>query len=483
MRCLIALCTAAVLSAQDPAALATAASTLADTPALQGGRVGVLVVDAATGADLLAVDADKGFLPASTMKLLSAAIALHTLGADFTYKTRLVAAGPCDKQVVAGDLLLVGDGDPTFGGGHPSRAMTVFAPMIDALQRLGIVAVKGRVLGVDDCQSDERLGRGWQWDYLQDDFAAQFSGLNFAENVTHVYACGNSQGLRPVLRFEPMARYAQLRCEVVCGPKDGEWTAAIERSPIGNMLTLRGAIPADARERDYAIAVDNPTRYAAQALAAALQDAKIHLAGGALDADETSPPPAGPRTEIAVVESDKLAKILCDTLLPSQNLYAEQLWRTAAQKCTGHSRTADCAEFSKMVLAGLGVDTTGMVLADGSGLSRRNLLRPRQLVQLLLAVRRLDLLPVLWPALPVAGESGTLKTRFTTGPAHGHVHAKTGSIGGVACLAGYVDRAASGAAPLAFAIMLENFTCDGDAAKAAIDAFVQVLAAQAGWPQ
>jgi D-alanyl-D-alanine carboxypeptidase/D-alanyl-D-alanine-endopeptidase (penicillin-binding protein 4) len=84
-------------------------------------------------------------------------------------------------------------------------------------------------------------------------------------------------------------------------------------------------------------------------------------------------------------------------------------------------------------------------------------------------------------ALPVGGDSGTLKHRFASGPARGHVRAKTGSIGNVACLSGYVDRP-DGKPPLVFSILLNNIAGDGDAAKVLIDAFVQELAAQAGWP-
>lgn len=484
MRRLAALALATALvgqdpAAQDPAALAAAADTLAAAPALRHARVGILVVDAADGRELLAIDADKSFLPASTQKLLAAAVALHTLGPDFTFKTRLCATGRTDQQVVTGDLLLVGDGDPTFGGGHPSLAMAAFAPMVDALQRLGIKSVQGRVLGVDDCQCEEHTGSGWQWDYLQEDYAAQFSGLNFADNVTWVHAAGDLEGMRPRYRFEPMARYAQLLSEARCGQKGSEWTFALQRSPTGNMITARGSVPADARERAFAIAIDNPTRYAAQALRSALDEAKIHVAGGVFDADDV-PPPAGPRQELAVVESEPLPAILKATLQPSQNLYAEQLWRTAAQRCLGRSDTAACAEQSQLVLQSLGVDTDGLQMADGSGLSRRNLVRPRQLVQLLAAAQREDGLRPLLAALPVAGESGTLKARLGDGPAKGHVRAKTGSIGGVACLAGLVDRP-QGRPPLLFAVMLNQFTVDGDEMKPLIDAFVQQLARQAGW--
>ena len=83
-------------------------------------------------------------------------------------------------------------------------------------------------------------------------------------------------------------------------------------------------------------------------------------------------------------------------------------------------------------------------------------------------------------ALPVAGESGTLRSRFRDGPGNGHVSAKTGFISRVVCLSGYLDGPDPVDDPLIFSIMVNDFTCSEEAAKAAVDAFVNQLAAALG---
>jgi len=83
--------------------------------------------------------------------------------------------------------------------------------------------------------------------------------------------------------------------------------------------------------------------------------------------------------------------------------------------------------------------------------------------------------------LPVAGQTGTLRSRFAEGPARGHVHAKTGYISRVVCLSGFVHRKNESEPPLVFSVMLNDFTCEDALAKAAVDAFVQRLARAAGW--
>ncbi len=122
------------------------------------------------------------------------------------------------------------------------------------------------------------------------------------------------------------------------------------------------------------------------------------------------------------------------------------------------------------------------LLADGSGLSRRNLVQPRQLAALLVAIAKSERLRPIAELLPVGGKDGTLVNRLRGNATAGHVRAKTGFVSYVACLSGYVDRPAD-RPPLVFSIMLNNFTCPTDAAKAAIDAFVARLCVASGWSE
>jgi D-alanyl-D-alanine carboxypeptidase/D-alanyl-D-alanine-endopeptidase (penicillin-binding protein 4) len=107
--------------------------------------------------------------------------------------------------------------------------------------------------------------------------------------------------------------------------------------------------------------------------------------------------------------------------------------------------------------------------------------QPRQLADLLSALWRNEHRDVFVASLPIAGVDGTLAERFKDGPAHAHVRAKTGFISRVVALSGYVPRPDANAAPMVFSVLLNNFTCQTQAAKDAVDAFVQELARAAGW--
>lgn len=450
------------------------------TPALAGGRVGLHVRDLANGVVLARYDDDKGFMTASNMKLFSAATALLTLGADFEFVTRLAAHGSIHDGLLDGDLVLVGAGDPTLGGRHESDGPR--APLLRMARTLrdqyGIVEVSGAVLGDHACQPDEGMGEGWSWNYEASDYAAPVSGLCFAENVVRLTFVAGADGRRPALRLSPETEYLTLDDRIEVG---GSATAiTIERARGSNRVTLRGKLASGQTHTD-AVSVDNPARFAAHVLRECLLEVGIRVRGPARDLDEwpTLARPAG-RT-LCEHRSPALRTILHTLNKVSQNLYAEQLVRAAGRAGKGGGGMQGAAEQAATVLRALGGDPTGMVMADGSGLTRLDLVRPQQVADLLAGMWQHAQRDLFVGTLPVAGVDGTLAKRMQQGPAHGHVLAKTGFISRVAALSGYVVRPNEGAAPLVFSVLVNNFTCDTQAAKDAIDAFVQQLARVAGW--
>ncbi len=467
----LALCAGACAtpSAAAPADLVAALRELVARPELVGGRIGVVVADAGDGRTLVDHEADRGLATASNMKLVSAAVALSALGPDATTRTDLLLRGAVSDGEFVGDVVLRGQGDPTFGedGG---AALARFGA---ALRERGITRVSGRVLGDGSWLGRETLGLGWQWDYLDDDYAAPFGGLCCAGNVATVHVRPHDSGT-PVVRCTPNATATVVDVRQVAA---GAATRLSARRALGSPdIEVRGEVAADAKEQVLRVAVADPA-----AAAAAWFTASLAASGLAVDARQ-GPAAAGSDELVASHVSPPLAKILVPLLRDSNNLYAEQVWRWAARVRTGDGSTAAAERHAKAVLAELGVDPRGMVLADGSGLSRRNLVQPRQLAGLLLAMHRASHRDAFVAGLPVAGASGTLRSRFADGPARGRVRAKTGYISRVVCLSGYVERPDPAAAPLVFVVMLNDFTCDDAAAKAAVDAFVQRLAAFAGWP-
>lgn len=479
LRFVPALATAVLFAAcasPPPAAdLDDALHELASRPELAGGRIGVCVVDAETGRRLLGHDDELGFATASNMKLLSAAVALATCGPEHRVATEVWMRGDVRDGTLHGELILRGHGDPTFGAGEAGRA--AFARIAAALRERGVQRVAGRVVGDDAWLGSEHLGLGWQWDYLDDDYAAPFGALCCRGNVATVRVRpGPSEPVvetAPGVLPPPRVHVRQL------APGDAATTSVRARRALGSeTIEVEGALRADAPAQTLRVPVPDPASYAARVLRA-----ELVAAGIAFDdvADGAAGPFAGDEALVASVPSPPLAELVQHLLTHSDNLEAEQVVRVAARTATGDGGTASTARHVAATLARLGVDAQGIVFADGSGLSRRNLVRPRQLVGVLAAMWASPQRDVFVPGLPLAGRSGTLRSRFADGPASGRVRAKTGFISRVVCLSGYVPRPDAQHAPLLFSVMLNDFTCSDDVAKAAVDAFVQRLAASAGW--
>jgi D-alanyl-D-alanine carboxypeptidase/D-alanyl-D-alanine-endopeptidase (penicillin-binding protein 4) len=264
---------------------------------------------------------------------------------------------------------------------------------------------------------------------------------------------------------------------------EGPTDVSVDRNRGPNRVRLRGTVRAG-QTAAQTIAVDNPTRLAAFALREALLARGITVHGSARDRDEVAGPLPGEERVVFTHRSPQLDEMLMVLNKVSQNLYAEQLLRVAALRAGGRGDTGSAAQHAKSVLQGLGVDTNGMVIADGSGLTRLNLVRPRQLAALLAGIHRSEHRELFVATLPIAGVDGTLEGRFQDkdNPARGRAWAKTGYISRVVALSGYVPRPDPAAAPLVFSILINNFTCSSDQAKAAVDTFVGALASAVGWP-
>lgn len=485
----LAACTAGLRAqAVDGEAIGAALTRLLAAPVLDGARVGVVVFEPGSTRVLAEARPDEGFITASNMKLISSAVALEVLGRDHVFVTRLEGAGALQADgTFVGDLVLVGDGDPTLGAAIFEKAgpTAPFVRMAAELEKRGIQRITGRVIGDDSCQPDEVMGLGWDWSYHADWYAAQVGGLCFNENCIDVVFDGTAGGQLARLRFEPATRYVQIENRVRCVEAPGSESSAgtaprgvtWSRRLGGNHIVLTGSLSSATRSLRDSGSVHNPTAFAATVLRETLVRHGIAVDAGSADLDEVETPPAqAPRVLLAEHRSPQLAVIVRALNKRSQNLYAEQLPRAAARARKKPASMAGAREVARTELARLGVDTRRLVLADGSGLSRLNMVAPRQLATLLHGMQGSPNFEVYLDSLPLAGVDGTLRRRFAgSSVARGRVRAKTGFVSRTVGLSGYVPRGK--AAPLVFSILVNDFVGPAGPVQAAVDRFVEEVCA------
>ena len=228
----------------------------------------------------------------------------------------------------------------------------------------------------------------------------------------------------------PPSAFYTIENRAVTGAAGSEATLDLTREPGTNHLIAYGSIPLGAEPTVEYFAVVDPAGWAATAFREALARHGISIAGPTrtVSRPEDSPVAAGDTIGLAAHVGPPLSRVVDAVLGRSQNWHAEQLLKTLGREVEGEGTWRAGLAVERRTLATLGVDTTAFLLKDGSGLSSANLVTPEALVSLLVAMRDRPGWPAFRDALPVAGESGSLRRRLADTAAAGRVHAKTGFI-------------------------------------------------------
>jgi D-alanyl-D-alanine carboxypeptidase/D-alanyl-D-alanine-endopeptidase (penicillin-binding protein 4) len=476
-------CSRAAPAVTAPSASASDASLQQDldrllaAPPIERAVTGVLVRSLATDRTLYAHNPRTLLLPASTLKVVVLAAAAERLGWDFAYETRLLGAGAIDFGFLDGDLIVVGSGDPSLDD-WDGAAGKLFEGWAERLKAAGIRAVGGRLVGDDNLFDDEGLGRGWAWDDLGASFATSVGALQFNENTARLQIfAGRAVGDKPRISVETVPTAVTIGNFLDTGPADAPVGITARRPPGATLLELRGIVPLSDTPVSRRVSVDNPTLHFVTALRDALVQNGIEMRGPPVDIDDL--PSTFSRqdaVELLTRRSPPLSELGATMMRLSQNLYAETMLRTLG----GAAGTATAGRAALLdSLARWGIEPSTVSIADGSGLSRYNLITCEALVTVLARMYADERLRGAFEAsLPVAGRDGTLGDRMRGTPAEGNARAKTGGMSGVRGLTGYV-RSAVGE-PLAFAVLVNNFTTPAEDVERAIDGIVIRLATHKG---
>ncbi|UFJ38997.1 D-alanyl-D-alanine carboxypeptidase/D-alanyl-D-alanine-endopeptidase [Brevibacillus humidisoli] len=428
-------------------------------------------------AILYAHNADKLFTPASNAKLLTSLTALRQLGADYRFKTELYLTGPVNPGgVLTGDLIIKGYGDPTL---HTEDSLKVqegvsIEEIVEQINEAGIKVIQGDIIVDDHYFDDQRLGLGWAWDDESYYYNAQTSALSINRGTVRIdYQPGERGGEQVELTLSPQTQYVQIVNEAKTVDADAENTFSIERVRGQNMIRVTGNLPLGAKADYERIAVEEPALYTGTVLLEKLREAGIKAAQSKVKAGEV---PDESR-KLAEFASQPLKEIITYLNKNSDNHYAEMMTKVLGAEKKAEGSTGAGIEVIYETVSALGVDET-FDLFDASGLTRYNLIAPRQLLTALEAMAEQPEFESFLGSLPVAGADGTLKNRMKGTRAENNVRAKTGTLTGVSSLSGYVSTQTG--ERLAFSIMINGHIGDTDELKALEDRIVAALAGYRG---
>lgn len=449
----------AAVAGQTPQA---ALEALLNDRALRGAWVGVLLQTATDPPQtLLAHNDDKRFMPASNAKLFVTALALERLGEDFVFTTPLLADGKGDGETLNGSLYLKGVGDP-------SLTRERLHELAKAVAAKGIGIVKGSIVVDVSAFTDNRWGVGWAWDYLHYGYAAEVWAIALDRNsVTVRVAPANADGMPAQVTLTPATDWLSLdnRIQTMA---DGEPDWAVRRDAWERTLHFWGRMPLMAKPETARLSVPSVPHYVGTVFRKSLQDAGVEVQG---EVRVDSTPKVA--TVLAETKSAPLRELIRWLNKVSDNLYAEMLLRSVALKERGQGSVGEGLTVLREQLKAWGIEPSEVRLVDGSGLSRLNMVTPRAIVRLLQVARTRPWFSALRDSLPVCGVDGTLANRFRGTVAEKRVVAKTGFIGGVVALSGYLQRKDGG--ELVFSVLVNHFAEPTRDVQAAIDRFVTAL--------
>jgi serine-type D-Ala-D-Ala carboxypeptidase/endopeptidase (penicillin-binding protein 4) len=416
-------------------------------PSLKHASIGVLIRSQETGKTLFAKNPDLALIPASNLKILTAIAVLQQKGMGFSFLTELYATpSKQTKEVgILGDVYLKGSGDPSLS---TMRLET----LVLTLKQQGVTQISGRLIADTTCFSGPLRGEGWEWDDEIYDYASSVSGLNCGENVVEVSVSVKEIALGGKYPL-PADGFLSVKNTVQTVAGKGR-NVVFDRAHGQNTLLLSGTIGESALPQTDFLTVEDPALFTLYRFATLCRTHGIALPETLTY--EIAPLPLN-RSNVqkrAQTRSEPLVTLVKTFLKDSNNLYGECFLRALTPK-------GDIASGEKSIVALLkraNIDTGGLNIADGSGLSRHNTVTARLLVDTLTKLPTLLSPParqVFLAALPLGAVDGTLKNRFKGTRAAGKVRAKTGTLSGASSLSGYVtDKQGKS---WVFAILLNHY--------------------------
>ena len=408
----------------QPATLPVPVANALKEAGIPSQSVAVLVRSVDGEAPLIAHNARAPMNPASVMKLMTTYTALDVLGPAYTWKTEALTDRPAIDGRLDGNLYLRGSGDPRLG-----------------LEQFWLFLRQLRTHGVRDIAGDLVLDRSafslpphdpaeFDNDPLRpynvgpDALLINLQSLQF---TLHPGSSGRIEVWPETPGSERLVRNQLTTGNGACG----DWREQLKIAVEGDLLVLRGAYPASCGDKTLFLAP-----LAANAQIERLFRALWQELGGTLGGQVRDGVTPSGATALATQQSPTLGEIVREINKFSNNVMARQVFLTL--DATRPATPQGAQRSIRAWLADKNLSMPELVLDNGSGLSRKERISADSLARLLLAAWQSPVMPELISSLPLAGVDGTLRKRMTTSPAGGRAHLKTGYLGNVRALAGYV---------------------------------------------
>ena len=472
---LSALLLGTALFAQNNAELAKVVGDMQNDPDLRHASLAVSVYNITRNSNVYSYEAQRSLLPASLAKLFTTAVGFDRLGSKFRFKTTIGYSGEIDKNgTLHGNIYITGGGDPLLGSYRYKQTQpdTLFHTWYKAIVGQGIKAIDGRICFDATIFDNQMLHDSWQWGDVGNYYGAGVSGLNFHENMYFVYFdAGKKLGYPASIdHTSPKNLSVRHQNEVVTGSENSGDNVVIYGDPFSPRRLCRGTVPLGKTNFPVRGSMPNAAETCAELFAVYLRNHSVNVSS---NVSEIFAKHDNVKT-ILDYYSNTYYVVAQYTNLTSNNMYADCIFKYLGYDRYGKGSYANGAKAMKDFFREHGIESSGVSLVDGSGLSRDDKVTADFTCRFLAEVSHMPIYDDFQHSLGKVGESGTVKNMLPNLPSNIQVRMKSGTMEGVKSYAGYITTAKGEL--LCFSVICNNYICSGNQMKQKLEKIIYKIA-------
>ena len=400
-------------------------------------------------------------MPGAVNKLFTTAAAYSRLGPKFTFETYLYYTGSIDRQgVLDGDIIVSGSGDPFFCSGRFTYTDSTFHRLANGIRKLGIRRINGHIYADTTLFEDERIHPSWQWSDMGNGYGGGACGLNYNENSIDVHFKSGRRVGDPAIITSNHPDITLVN-QVVTGSRDTLLDITFFGSPYGNSRICKGVIPLNTSDTLFRASMPHPAYNMVRDFTLYLRNHGIPVS------EEPSDNFAMPKQykKVCVDTSFDLFTITALTMQTTNNIAAESLYKMLGCLRDGHGGYLSGRKFMYDYFNELDLNTSGIQVVDGSGISRDNHVTAYFVTQFLDVVARQ---PFFWDFVGTLGISRKMPeySIIPEVPEGCSLKIKTGVMPGVRNCVGYFTNDED--EMFSFAILCNNYEGDDSRMNALI---------------
>lgn len=415
--------------------------------------------------EIIAYNQNMSLAPASGLKVFTSSAALDILGEEYRFDTKLYYDGIISDGSLEGDIIIVGGGDPSLGSDAVRGSLNLddlIEVWMRAIEDLGIVEIKGSILADELKYESNPVPDHWEWIDLGNYYAAPSSALSINDNLYYLYfkPADTVGDIAEVLRTEPEIPGLNFTNYMRTGEYGSGDNGYVYSAPLQFDAALRGTIPAGTSEFSIKGSIPDPALFTAQYLSKTLNEHYIRVIGE--PGKVAIPGNYNERNLVFVSVSPPLKEIVYVMNKRSNNIYTEMLLKEISYKRSGLGSTSDGIKHIENFLNSKSINTDGLLLYDGSGLSRANAITAKMMVDLLVANTDSRYFNSFHNSLAVVGDPNDIGSLRNTGigtAIEKKAWIKSGLLEGVRSYSGYIENKSE--RTIVFSFIANNFNGSG----------------------